>query len=203
MLTPAASKRPGSSVGRAMDCGSVAADATEGALRIADLAHVADRFWRRVDQDTGPVHPTLGRCWPWKAGKSNGYGVIRYSSHSAVKAHRVAYVLSTGPLESDVLVRHKCDYPPCCNPQHLEVGSHADNASDMVDRGRSLRGERQSRAVLTAPQVLEIRTAVAAGKRRGLTADFAKKFGVSRDAVSGVVLGRSWKWLTLVQAVRP
>lgn len=53
-----------------------------------------------------------------------------------VYAHRAAYESEYGPIPPGMVVRHKCDNPPCVNPEHLEVGTQADNAKDMSVRGR-------------------------------------------------------------------
>jgi hypothetical protein len=68
------------------------------------------------------------------------YGVLSVN-HLRTYAHRRALELATGQsIPAGQLVRHSCDNPPCCNPAHLSTGTHADNAADMVARGRSTRG---------------------------------------------------------------
>lgn len=54
-----------------------------------------------------------------------------------IKSHRMAYALTNGPPENDVL--HRCDNRPCCNPAHLWDGTQADNMADMVAKGRQSR----------------------------------------------------------------
>lgn len=51
-------------------------------------------------------------------------------------AHRAAWQAVHGPISDDVVVRHKCDNPPCDEITHLEIGSRKDNQQDMVKRGR-------------------------------------------------------------------
>lgn len=46
------------------------------------------------------------------------------------------------PLASDEVVRHLCDNPPCFRYDHLALGTQDDNVGDMVEHGRSNRGER-------------------------------------------------------------
>jgi hypothetical protein len=75
-------------------------------------------------------------CWLWLAATNPcGYGTFRYYGRSHT-AHRVAYLEMVGPVPAGLEVRHKCDNPPCVNPEHLEVGTHKDNMQDKVKRGR-------------------------------------------------------------------
>ena len=75
-------------------------------------------------------------CWPWDGVVDhNGYGRVVFMT-SVYKAHRVSYEMANGPIPDGLLVRHKCDNPNCVNPNHLEVGTHADNMADAVKRGR-------------------------------------------------------------------
>lgn len=106
---------------------------------------LADRFWDKVDKSGG-----ADACWPWKAARTtNGYGVIRGDAPAGtpanLRAHRVAYELSTGERLPrfipgvTVELRHKCDNRLCCNPSHLETGTRQQNVDDMISRGRHWR----------------------------------------------------------------
>ena len=77
-------------------------------------------------------------CWEWNGARlaSGGYGSFRAHGRS-VRAHRFAYELFVGPIPDGAMVRHKCDNPPCVNPEHLEIGTHQQNMWDMSDRERS------------------------------------------------------------------
>lgn len=75
---------------------------------------------------------------------------------------------------------------------HLEVGSQADNALDMVIRGRSLRGEKAPCAILTEQQVLQVFGRLEAGEMHKA---IAASFGVSRAAISQIAAGKNWAWL--------
>lgn len=82
-----------------------------------------------------------GKCLVW-VGKLNkaGYGRIAYKDEGGKRVntgtHRLAYELKNGPIPMGLLVRHKCDNRPCANVEHLELGTHADNARDATERGR-------------------------------------------------------------------
>jgi hypothetical protein len=93
-----------------------------------------DRFWSKVDQSGGER-----ACWPWTAGTvRHGYGRISVPPRGhSVRAHRLAYELTFGPVKDGWAVLHACDNPPCCNPFHLFLGSQADNVRDMHFKGRA------------------------------------------------------------------
>lgn len=97
---------------------------------------IADRFWRKVrrDQPTG--------CWEWLAAtNSDGYGHFFYEG-SVIGAHRVSWMLHHGAIPEGALVCHHCDNPRCVNPAHLFLGTHQDNATDKVVKGRHAWGNK-------------------------------------------------------------
>lgn len=82
---------------------------------------------------------TNSGCWEWRgATRGNGYGALSLSRYGLDEApvHRLMYERFIGLIPDGLIIRHKCDNPPCCNPDHLEVGTHWDNMQDMVERGR-------------------------------------------------------------------
>lgn len=99
----------------------------------------ADSFWEKVDRSDPEG------CWTWLRSKDQaGYGrvAIKRISKSPLRAHRVALALSGVTVPEAAVVRHTCDNPSCVNPRHLLLGTRADNAADMVERGRSTRGRK-------------------------------------------------------------
>jgi hypothetical protein len=87
-----------------------------------------------------------GDCWIWTASKRNkGYGAIAWKDHESgrmiqERAHRLSYLMYIGEIPDNLFVLHKCDNPACCNPDHLFLGTKADNNRDMVEKGRHVPG---------------------------------------------------------------
>lgn len=147
----------------------------------------AARFWSRVSIQ----EPSA--CWLWTGAlrKKFAHGDFRIQGRTYVTS-RIAYVLHHGgPIGSEDIVRHKCDDPRCCNPAHLELGSHADNVADRVARGRSACGGRNGRAKLTEEQALICRDAHLLTQ-----SELARIFGVSRRVVAQIRSGATWRYLS-------
>ncbi len=131
-------------------------------------------------------------CWGWIGPLHNaGYGRLAHDKMELL-AHRIAYELFVGPIPDGMHVLHHCDNPPCMNPAHLFLGTHADNMRDMVVKGRSQRGERNGQSKLTEGQVLEIRKVHAGGDSQK---ELAQRYGVDRSMVNRIVNGKNWGWL--------
>lgn len=157
----------------------------------SDLAKSGDvtvRFWSKVDKSAGP-----DGCWLWTASLTRG-GYGRYNDHgAAISAHRWAYEAAYGPLTDDVLVQHSCDTRRCVNPAHLFPGTPATNTTDMVLKGRNVRGERCHTAKLTDDQVVAIRRRYHAG---GVSqTQLAAEYGVRARLIGRVVRRESWQHL--------
>jgi hypothetical protein len=101
-------------------------------LEVLASPRVRDRFSRKVDA-SGACHLWLGST------NSTGYGLLQgsvaYQGFSFL-AHRVAWALANSQDPGLSVVRHACDNPLCCNPDHLSIGSQTDNMRDAAERGR-------------------------------------------------------------------
>lgn len=131
-------------------------------------------------------------CWEWNGGRTGqAYGAVRIGSRQ-VKVHRASYRHFNGPLPQGLVVRHKCDNPPCMNPDHLELGTHRDNMRDRDLRGRGVQhqGSRNPAAKITEQDVRDIRKEYARGV---LTqAMLGEVYGLTQSSVGEIVLRKTW-----------
>lgn len=135
------------------------------------------RGWtlRLVRQDLGP-------CWEWSGGTSgSGYGKL-FDGAGTASAHRVAHKAWIGPIPDGMSVLHRCDNRICIRPEHLFLGTTADNAQDMHAKGRQ-----NDPLKLTDDQVAQIR-ATYTGKH-GEQTKIARAYGVSGALISLIVRG--------------
>lgn len=147
----------------------------------------------------GKLEKLEAGCWLYpRANRRHGYGEHQfYADGGALKyrAHRLAWMLTHGPVPAGKVVRHICDTPLCCNPAHLKLGTQAQNDRERDARGRTARGTHHGMAKLTPEAVMEIRRRVAAGETR---AAVGTAFGVSRSTVGRVAQGKKWTHLPII-----
>lgn len=135
-------------------------------------------FWKNVQVRANSI------CWFWQGQKTSGYGKFR-----GTRAHRFSYMLAKGDIPEDLMVRHLCGNKLCVNPNHLEVGTMADNAADGMRLGETLRGSANGKAKLTEADVAYIRLNPDKLTGRNL----AVRFGVSAPTISLIRSGRRWR----------
>lgn len=132
---------------------------------------------------------------------NRGYGRFRYKGRM-VLAHRLEYCKANNLDLQDIegsVVRHKCDNPQCINPEHLELGTQADNIRDMNERGRqvNVHGVDSPHAKLKECDVVYIRQYAKAGCRKHGYSALARRFKVSDVMVRLIALGKQWKHLEI------
>ena len=144
---------------------------------------------RAMDQLWASLRPDMGdECIEWPGSRNGGgYGVATRNGTSI--ASRAVWIEVFGPIPDDMFVCHRCDNRPCVNPGHLFLGTTRDNCQDMHAKNRNadVRGVRNPQARLSEREVVEIRTAVAAGET---CLAVASRYGVSKAHVSNIILGK-------------
>ena len=145
-------------------------------------------------------------CLEWIGGTSRGYGAMTLNRHIPVpeiftsrfqRTHRMAYIFWIGEIPTGLIVMHSCDNRRCILPIHLSVGTCKDNSQDASKKGRMIgpRGEASHTSVLTAEQVIRLRSLYKPKTRGFGSRTLARQFGVSRQSVADVLKGVTWKHL--------
>jgi HNH endonuclease len=148
-----------------------------------------ERFWRNVIKSDG--------CWTYKSTGQRGYGKLHVEGKH-LRAHRFSWELHFGKIPLGMLVCHKCDNPSCVRPDHLFMGTSADNTADMLAKGRYVapirtnnpRGELHHNSKITNADAQCIKALWAKGGMR--QADIGAMFGISQTSVYYIVSGRNW-----------
>lgn len=164
------------------------------------------RFWAKVQKTDG--------CWLWIAGKDkDGYGKFAITlppgggaKQLHVRAHRVSLALAHGSAPSgDLVTIHSCDTPACVRPEHLSLGTQADNRADCGRKGRNASGNRNGARVhpetrmrgsahwaasVTEATVFIIKALLRSGARQ---AEIARLTGASVAVVHQIKTAKTWR----------
>lgn len=164
------------------------------ALRICSESDIK-RFWDKVECSDG-------KCWIWTSCLTKrGYGDFAMTRLGHVLAHRMSYGLTFGD-PGDMCVLHKCDNPPCVNPEHLFIGTQADNLADMRSKGRyrsrQLSGAEHPNAIRISDDVY--RDILAARQDGETYRSIGMRFGIGRKTISRIIGGTHLKGAGCVSA---
>lgn len=149
-----------------------------------------ERFWKKVDKTSS--------CWLWMGKKtSRGYGDFAVRIGKKIlnfRAHRYSWEMIKGSIPTGSLVCHKCDNPPCVNPEHLYLGTQSDNIRESVKKRRHstchYKGENNPGAKITKEIIMEIRNSYIPRK---ITQQFlAHKFNLTQSYVSEILSRKVW-----------
>jgi hypothetical protein len=192
--------------GNTCSCGCLQREltVTRSRARVYPIRSLEERFWEKVDKTGSIVRSDLGSCWIWIGARSPfGYGCILVRTIRGTRtgvneqAHRVAWTLLRGAIPEGACVLHKCDVPACCNPEHLFLGTQAENIRDMIAKGRQAPpektrhvGSRHGRSKLTEADIPEIRAGLARGETKS---SLARRYGVSEALVYCIEKKRAWR----------
>lgn len=147
----------------------------ESMIGMKTPGEVEKEFWTKVDRKED------WECWRWKPATCD----FDYGSFRGEVATRMAYkIFHQRDISEDLFVCHRCDFPSCCNPLHLFLGTHEDNMRDMVEKGRQ-----NTKPVLNSYQIIAIRKAMHKIK----TSKLSKLFGVSPSMISKIWNSDSYK----------
>ncbi len=139
------------------------------------------------------AHPEpMSGCWLWMgAVNGDGYGRVwvKTARNRTPRANRTAWSLYRGPIAAGLSVLHRCDNRLCVNPDHLFLGTQADNMRDMAKKGRSTQGSRHPAAILCEGDINPIRARLAAGQS---AREIAADYGVSGAVIYAINARRRW-----------
>ena len=137
---------------------------------------------------------TESGCWEFVGGRTGqGYGALSINHTQQYAAHRLAYELWKGPIPTGMVVCHSCDNKPCCNPDHLFIGTHQDNKDDEISKGRHVKGSKQGNSKLKEDDVIEIKRLILTGKMT--LKSIGLRYGVTGEAIGLIKNGTNWGWL--------
>jgi len=148
---------------------------------------MVDRFYKKI------IFPKiLSDCWIFNGYNThNGYGRF-WEKEFTWRAHRYVWNCFFGAIPEGMNVLHKCDNPPCCNPNHLKLGTQAENLKDRDNKNRQACGEQNGLAKLTLKKVIDIR----AKRLTGLTyRKLASMYDVSFVQIGNIIRCDCWKTL--------
>lgn len=133
-------------------------------------------------------------CWEWTAAlKPTGHGRVFINGKFSY-VHRVVFEAAFGPIPEGMCVCHKCDNACCFNPDHLFLGTRANNLQDMWRKGRQTkeraRGDSSPKTIYSTAKVLEMRRRKANGDRIG---SLVLEFGGTYQAIKAIIDRKTWK----------
>lgn len=155
--------------------------------------HILKRFWIKINIPED--WKEKDQCWEWTAYcDKDGYGHFTLYDTNVVRSSRFVYEQYNGPIPEGKLVCHTCDNPPCCNPNHLFLGTIKENSHDMVRKGRAPEGRKEfgsEFAILTELDIQDILNM----KYKNFK-EISENLGVAHNTINSIFTRRTWKSIT-------
>lgn len=143
----------------------------------------------RIARSVSP--PTSTGCVEWQGStmSQGGYGQFKLQG-TWWAAHRAAWTVANGPIPDGLFVLHRCENPPCVNPEHLFLGTHIANMHDRNSKGRHPWGTANGHAKLDADRIAAARVLHAAGWTHTQIGDL---WSVHNSVISRALSGESYR----------
>ena len=143
------------------------------------------KFYAKTEKSNG--------CWKWLgAFDRDGYPLFWDGDIQKMKrGHQYSYELHHGERNGEC-VMHTCDNPSCVNPDHLVLGTNADNCADKVAKNRQAKGESQGHSKLTESDVINIRQ-----RRNEAYQDICAEFDIRPSTLYRIWNNESWKHIQI------
>lgn len=141
------------------------------------------------------------KCWILnKVPSKNGYVHFNMGRNKYILAHRLSWIIHRGNIPDNLMILHKCDNPPCTNPDHLFIGTHADNVKDKINKKRhnASHGSSHYNAKLNDDMVLKIKKLIKEGYSQSA---IAHKFEVRPSTIQNIADGKTWKHVKELDAI--
>ena len=122
-------------------------------------------------------------CWVWQGSTRNDYGQLKHEGRN-LSTHVWSWKVTNGDIPEGLFVCHACDDPPCINPDHLFLGTQADNLRDMSEKGRGRKGrftDEQVRAIRKDPRLHRV---------------IADEYGVDRSEIWKIKNRKNYAWVS-------
>lgn len=128
-------------------------------------------------------------CIEWHGyAHEDGYGFIKIKGQNCL-THRVSWEINNGPIPEGLCVLHKCDNPPCINPEHLFLGTKQDNMNDCIRKGRAKKsfGDKHPNVKVKDSVLPEIIKERGSGVR---VVDLVRKYGLKKSQIYNILNGK-------------
>lgn len=144
--------------------------------------HALERLCDKLEEVDG--------CYEYQGAiTDNGYGFIWYKGRNHY-AHRIAWLIENGEIPQGMLVLHECDNRRCVRVKHLFLGTHQDNTSDMIAKGRQVIACGEAKSAFKESTIRLIKQELKAGITQR---EIGRRYGMTRENVSAIARGLSWR----------